>query len=242
MTMIKQNNVRCAVCGEENIVKVLCSTSSFGASDLDTRPAPLARYAFGMHIQQCTHCGYISSNIAAPTIVTTEMIDEVNKIDVSHLKNELTRKLYKRHIFEIKQGKYEAAFWSVLQAAWDCDDDNNEENAIECREAAIRVLDKYWDDINNVEETPVERKSLLDRILEKFLEKFIYSESEPSKKETLTIVAIDVLRRSGHFEEAKKHFSGMKFDDDLLQKIYDFSMQKIDEQDGLCYTVDDVRR
>lgn len=63
----------CAVCGGTSTHHVLGSTNIMGPSDLDMRPAPMARWTLAQQIQCCPHCGYCARDISE----ATEGADEV---------------------------------------------------------------------------------------------------------------------------------------------------------------------
>lgn len=63
MTSHVQMTVTCAHCQTDNRVLILASTSSFGSADLDTRPAPMTRYALEQQIQQCRVCNYCAPDL-----------------------------------------------------------------------------------------------------------------------------------------------------------------------------------
>ncbi len=64
MTTINSEIKKCIHCGFETKFDVVCSTSSFGPCDLDSRPAPLARDAIRYNIERCPKCNYASSDIS----------------------------------------------------------------------------------------------------------------------------------------------------------------------------------
>ena len=53
MTTIIEEKVICAVCGVQQTVHEMGSTSSFGAMDLDTRPPPLRRSTMHLWVHEC---------------------------------------------------------------------------------------------------------------------------------------------------------------------------------------------
>ena len=55
---LEEINVRCAHCGKESRQKFIFSSSSFGAMDLVTRPAPPARKFHSLGIQARPPCGF----------------------------------------------------------------------------------------------------------------------------------------------------------------------------------------
>jgi hypothetical protein len=63
VTTFDQRDVRCGECGETSSQFVLTSTSSFGPSDLDTRPAEPARSTLWLEVQRCPDCAYCAADI-----------------------------------------------------------------------------------------------------------------------------------------------------------------------------------
>jgi len=51
MTAVFPQEQTCAVCGKKSTHHVLGSTNTRGPSDLDMRPAPMARWTLGEHVQ-----------------------------------------------------------------------------------------------------------------------------------------------------------------------------------------------
>ena len=58
MTIIKDIETECSVCGETTEQPVLMSTNSWGYPDLDLRPPEMQRSTMHVWIQECPHCGY----------------------------------------------------------------------------------------------------------------------------------------------------------------------------------------
>lgn len=138
ITMPKQ----CAVCNQLSQHQVVGSTSTFGAMDLDTRPPAMARHTMGCWIQVCPHCGYVSDDIArvrrtSPAVVFTEEYKTVDGYPLHKLASDFYRHAMVAH--EDKDASKE--FFAYLRAAWACDDKSDAENAIVCRQAALKVLD-----------------------------------------------------------------------------------------------------
>ena len=63
MTTLFAKEQTCAVCGTTSTHHVLGSTNTMSPSDLDMRPAPMARWTLGGHVQCCPHCGYCAWDI-----------------------------------------------------------------------------------------------------------------------------------------------------------------------------------
>lgn len=65
MTVLVKDIAKCGVCGKENQISVMKSTSRFGACDLDTRPP--AMFPFTIFLQRCEHCGFVAPKLRTAT-------------------------------------------------------------------------------------------------------------------------------------------------------------------------------
>ncbi len=63
MTTYAQVEKRCALCGQESTQRVLASTNTRGAPDLDFRPPPMMRDTMGAWLEICPHCGLCALEI-----------------------------------------------------------------------------------------------------------------------------------------------------------------------------------
>lgn len=66
----------------------------------------------------------------------------------------------------------------------------------------------------------------------------LHSKLEPD--ENLSVMKMDILRRSGQFEALITEYSSAEYSQEILNKIAKFQLQKAKEKDTLCYTVADV--
>ena len=86
MTTVFETAVTCAVCGREQSVQEMGSTSSFGPMDLDTRPPPVRRHSLWLWVHECEECGFVAPELrnAAPTdarhIASREYRAELNHL------------------------------------------------------------------------------------------------------------------------------------------------------------------
>ena len=64
MTTYSEQTVKCRLCNHSQTIYLLGSCSSFGAPDLDTRPAEMARSAIMSMLQVCPKCGFASFDIS----------------------------------------------------------------------------------------------------------------------------------------------------------------------------------
>jgi hypothetical protein len=63
MTTVFETAVTCAVCGREQSVQEMGSTSSFGPMDLDTRPPPVRRHSLWLWVHECEECGFVCRSL-----------------------------------------------------------------------------------------------------------------------------------------------------------------------------------
>ncbi len=212
MTTMYQDTVKCYVCGKESKQTVLGSTNSFGSQDLDLRPPEMMRGTMEYWAHECPYCGYIAKNIDIGTVVTEAWLARVEFINANNIEfeSELAKRCYKEYLINLEDKNIYRAFAVILNAAWACDDAQDIENAVLCRNLAL---------------------DLIDELIEK--------EDDPS---TLMLQKIDLLRRSNQFNKALGKFSGIVMDQDLLQDILDFQLEKAKNHDTDCYTVEDVKK
>jgi hypothetical protein len=76
VTVLGSLNVRCRHCGANSEQTVMVSTSTFGAPDLDLRPAEMKRSSMAAWLQLCPHCGYcvphISEGVPEGSVLTSD--------------------------------------------------------------------------------------------------------------------------------------------------------------------------
>lgn len=145
MTTIDFVSRACPACDTSSAQPVVLSTSTFGASDLDTRPAPLARSTLEYELQVCPSCGYAwydepegTPPADAPTRAFVSGEEYRSVVNASALP-ELARAYRCRALLDEREGDLAAAGWSMLRAAWACDDDGAEPAASDCRLSAVEL-------------------------------------------------------------------------------------------------------
>jgi hypothetical protein len=144
MTTISQQNQTCCLCGAENIVSVLTSSNQQGPSDLDTRPSQMIRSTMFAWVHRCIDCGYTASDLSIALKLAAQTIKTWayrSQLDDSHFSDLADNFLCLAQIQEAA-GQIEAAGWSTLEAAWDCDDEVNLTGAIYCRLKAIDLFER----------------------------------------------------------------------------------------------------
>lgn len=136
MTTYSEQTVKCRLCNHSQTVYLLGSCSSFGAPDLDTRPAELARSAIMSMLQVCPECGYaafdISDDVDNPEAVKSLLASFPKSETMSadyYKAGEIARQILNNH---------GDAFVYYLRAAWSADDEGNAKKAKEIRNLALK--------------------------------------------------------------------------------------------------------
>lgn len=144
MTTMYQDTVKCYVCGKESKQTVLGSTNSFGSPDLDLRPPEMMRGTMEYWAHECPYCGYIAENIDLGTVVTEAWLARVEFINANNIefKSELAKRCYKEYLINLEDENIHKAFAVILNAAWACDDAQDIENAVLCRNLALDLIDE----------------------------------------------------------------------------------------------------
>ena len=212
-TTMHRQKYKCSVCGSENEYSVLTSTNAFGAPDLDLRPPE-------MQVQQCRQCGYAASEISDPCKVSPDFLKSEGYISCEGIKFEskLAASFYKEYMIEKECGEIVDAFYSVLHAAWSCDDKKDTESAKICREKAASLASEI-----------TAGKNLDD-----------------SRRENIMLMRADILRRAGHFEEVTSEYSSVTFkgdkrnNPDIMNAILKFQLERARAKDSKCYTIQDA--
>ena len=144
MTTIIEEKVTCAVCGMQQTVHEMGSTSSFGAMDLDTRPPPLRRSTMHLWVHECGECGYVAPELAAAVdgagriVASAEYRAELKSADRVQLANRMVC----RSLLDAATGDLTTAGWRRLHAAWACDDANAMDEARRQRLAALELFER----------------------------------------------------------------------------------------------------
>lgn len=214
MTKIMPVTEQCAVCGARSERWALLSTNTLGGpSDLDGRPAPMARDTMYSWVSECPECGYASARVSDPPgAVTREWLrsDEYRGLGGmvfggSGRPVQLAERFYRQHLCRLKNGDTEGAFYAVLYAAWSCDNGNDtEEDARACRKEALRILEN------------------------------IHTETDADKERFLLIKA-DLLRRAGMFDELAAEYGTFRTGRPDIDDVIAFQLQKAKEKDTDCY-------
>jgi len=136
MTTYSEHTVKCRLCNHSQTVYLLGSCSTFGAPDLDTRPAEMARSAIMSMLQVCPECGFASFDISDEVGDT----EAVKALLVGFPKSETMSDAYYRagEIARQISNDHGDAFVYYLRAAWSADDEEDAQKAKEMRSFALK--------------------------------------------------------------------------------------------------------
>ena len=210
MTIIREFEEKCSVCGKSSPHPVLMSTNSMGYADLDLRPPEMQRSTMNTWIKECPHCGYVASDLGDELKISKDFLksEEYSTCDGYDFKSKLSERFYKRYLIAKQSNDALGCFLGLRNCTWKCDD-YSDENAIAIRKIALTYIDELMG-------------------------------QEGEDKDTLLLIKLDFLRRSGEFEQLISEYENVAIGDELMDKIAQFQIQKALEKDTDCYTVKDV--
>lgn len=165
MSIPLRGEEKCCMCGTTSKQTFLLITSQSGASDLDSRPSEPKRSTMSWWVHECPSCGYVSDDLSEDGGVTKEWLktNAYLTCDNRMFKSELAAKFYKWYLIKIENGRYKSAFYSVLNAAWACDDVQDVENAVYCRTKALEEYRRFAVDKDEKELYAIIKADLLRR-------------------------------------------------------------------------------
>lgn len=142
MTTVFPDEVRCGVCDVVNTIMVVGSTSSFGASDLDTRPPELARSTISSWVQRCEGCGHCASDLTKPRPQAASTVRETGyqRQLADETYPQLARSFLCQAMIEERAADLRAASWSIVHAAWASDDAREQAASDLCRGKALDMI------------------------------------------------------------------------------------------------------
>jgi hypothetical protein len=137
MTTFHSEVIGCAVCGTVSSFRALSSTSAFGSFDLDLRPPPLQRHTMEFWQQECPSCGYVNVTIGTPLEAAADIVHSPEFAALRAASDEpaLVNR-FKRHALLVADEPIQSG-WTLLHAAWVCDDLGLWELAKRCREDCV---------------------------------------------------------------------------------------------------------
>jgi len=167
----------CHVCGKENVFNRERQTGEMSWPDLDTRPSGKQRESLQFWIQCCARCGYCAEDISeyVPGAAGIVQSEPYKTLRNSDQYPELAKRFLCAALVHERCGHVPQAAWSTIHAAWVCDDAGNDEGAKALRKRAAELVRQFT--------SPAE---------------------DPADKLLDDLVLVDLLRRSGQFEDAHK--------------------------------------
>ena len=137
----------CSVCGASSTHTIITETDPpAGAPDLDLRPAPPHRSYVRYWVQKCPKCGYCNAALDMPSDVERDYLksDEYQSLGGIDGVDGKASEMIKKALVCVKDRSYKEAVQSYLYAAWLLDDDDSsDEQAKDCRKAAVKVIDDH---------------------------------------------------------------------------------------------------
>lgn len=216
MTTLFRETKQCSVCGSEAEYTDLSSTNTIGSTDLDTRPPEMRRSTMFTWVQRCVACGYCNFDVSelrlgAPAVIDT--IDYRRQLTCPD-SPELANTFLCAAMTGQAAGSYASATWSLVHAAWVCDDAGQLENAGTCRGKAAVMLLVAQEHGQNV----------------------------GSDDRTSSVILVDLLRRSGQAEKARQLISKQRGrrPRDVISRMLAYQTVLLDENDTDCHTIADA--
>jgi hypothetical protein len=217
MTTIARNKVRCQSCEAESEQTVLTSTNSFGAPDLDLRPAPMKRDTMNYWLQQCPQCRIICPDITEPPVGAKAVVAGPQYLALARDTGipDLCRKFRAWGFLAETLGLAQAAADAHLHAAWAADDANAPLIAKSQRLAAVALY------------TPVRDRKKVD----------------PEQPGSAEILLADLWRRSENWgnavREAKQGLNVAT--EDCIRELCAYEIRLAESNDAACHTVDQAK-
>lgn len=216
MTMLFNEKTRCAVCGLINEYTGIASTNAFGSMDLDTRPPEMKRSAIFAWVQRCPGCGYCASQVsqapsqAADLVHSPQYTRQLSDSTFPDVANSFLCKA----LIEESAADFAAATWSLMSAAWACDDAEKPQAARTCRSKAADMTVKALS--NGQKISPQE--------------------------EAETAIQVDLLRRAGRIAEAQQLIAEKRptITDDLISKVLTFQDALLSNGDEACHRISEA--
>jgi hypothetical protein len=212
MTTYRNVEVVCGGCGTASTQTVLNSTSQFGPSDLDRRPAQIARWTIAYWLQQCPSCGIVSPSLAK--ISDSRRVAATSAEYQAALADGRLSTLARRFVcaarLDLAEQRTHDAANRYLQAAWVCDDARDRDNAIELRKLAAMLFSQV-----------------------------LQTKDGDGKSTTAEFVLLDVLRRSENWDAAEALASKLGvISDPELSQIVTLQKRLIARRDAGSYRTD----
>ncbi|NES18087.1 MAG: DUF2225 domain-containing protein [Symploca sp. SIO3E6] len=218
MTISLLTRVTCSVCSFKSEQPVITRTNILGGSTaLDTRPPGTVQSTINnCSIQVCPNCGYCCHNLTQEYAQAAEII--ASRTYQTQLKSpdypELANWFLCHAMIQKQAGDIAQAGWASLQAAWVCDDANNDKAAQKIRQQAAALFQKAIAKGENIDKEPI----------------------------TKDVILIDIYRRCGDFDAAGKICANAlrQKSTGIQVKLVEYEHQLLRKQDKGCHTLEEA--
>ncbi|NEP58839.1 MAG: DUF2225 domain-containing protein [Symploca sp. SIO2G7] len=217
MTVSLLTQVTCSVCSFSSEQPVVARTNILGGSiALDTRPPEMVHSTINCSIQVCPNCCYCCHHLDQEYPQVAEIV--ASKTYQTQLKSpdypELANWLLCHAIIQKQAGEIAQAGWTSLQAAWVCDDAKNDKAAQKIRQQAAALFQKAIAKGENIDREPI----------------------------TKDVILIDIYRRCGDFDAARKICdNALRQKSTGIQiKLVEYEHQLLRKQDKRCHTLEEA--
>ena len=124
MTTYNSEQVTCSICGATGEQKVLASTNSLGPPDLDLRPPEMERSTMSCWLQECSSCGFVSSDLSEPEKGAKELLStpQYRALLEGSASDAFIRRCLMRALLDESLTNTAVAAERSLWAAWAADD------------------------------------------------------------------------------------------------------------------------
>jgi len=213
VTTLYPQNLKCAICGAVAEYTQIGSTSTFGSPDLDTRPPEMRRSTMFAWVRRCPECGYCASDIGQATHRAAALVrsPEYARQLADATYPELANSFMCKALIEEQSEDLAAAAWSLIHAAWACDDAERDGPARACRSKAVDMVGKALDSGQRI------------------------ADQEGAQ----TAIQVDLLRRAGRLDEASELIWRQRpgIGEDIILKVLAFQERLIERGDLSCHTI-----
>jgi len=180
MSTFYRRTKRCAMCWSKSEYTEIGSTNTFGSPDLDLRPPEMQRSTMPYWVERCPKCGYVAYDISKKSAISRKWLKQPQYLSCEgHVfANTLAALFYKLYMIAKATNNADEAFQALLNAAWACDDQKDEENAVMCRKLLLPYLDQIIDNAGKKAETlllvradVLRRAGMFELVIEEYTDK-----------------------------------------------------------------------
>lgn len=135
------NLVRCGNCGVESRVPSLLHAEENEPPDLDTRPGEELRSSISFWVARCPFCGYCAADLSSIHELAGPVVDgPAYQAQLQDARFPEAANSFICHALILERiAQYADAGWTMLHAAWACDDHSQQDAADLCRKGALRA-------------------------------------------------------------------------------------------------------